>query len=337
MARKRTIRSARRAKPQAAPTSSLWIGAAVVLVAALVVALLLFVPTLSEPERPAFDGERAFAEVERQVAFGPRVPGSAAHDAARRYFVETLTPLADRVYEQAVSFTSADSSFTTSGTNIVASFNLEPERQIRVLLAAHWDSRPRADRDPDPAKRDEPVPGANDGASGVAVLLEIARILHAHPLDIGVDLVLFDLEDLGTAEQVGADSAEARIPFAIGSAAFVRNNPTYRPTYGILLDMVGDRNLRIPKEGYSRAYAPQIVEKVWAAAERVGADAFVDAPGGAVEDDHVPFLRAGIPMIDLIHLPFPDTWHTTADTPEHVSAASLQQVGEVVVEVLWSE
>lgn len=206
-----------------------------------------------------------------------------------------------------------------------------------MLLAAHWDSRPRADRDSDPAKRDEPVPGANDGASGVAVLLEIARILHANPLDIGVDLVLFDLEDLGTSAQVEADSAEARIPFAIGSAAFVRNNPTYRPTYGILLDMVGDRNLRIPKEGYSRAYAPQVVEKVWAAAERVGADAFVDAPGGAVEDDHVPFLRAGIPMIDLIHLPFPDTWHTTADTPDRVSAASLQQVGEVVIEVLWSE
>src|SRR5690606_32148742 len=159
------------------------------------------------------------------------------------------------------------------------------------------------DRDPDPAKRSRPVPGANDGASGVAVLLEIARILHANPLGIGVDMILFDLEDLGTAEQVEADAAEARIPFAIGSAAFVRNNPTYRPTFGILLDMVGDRNLRIPKEGYSRAYAPRIVEKVWAAAERVGAEAFVDEPGGAVEDDHVPFLRAGIPMVDLIHLP----------------------------------
>lgn len=331
MARTKTTRP-RRPKQAAGSRTPLWIGLAVLLVGAL--AALWF---LREPERPAFDGARAYAEVERQVAFGPRVPGSEAHDAARRYFVETLTPLADQVYEQPVAFTSADSAFSVSGTNIVASFNLQPERRIRVLLAAHWDSRPRADRDPDPAKRGQPVPGANDGASGVAVLLEIARILHENPLGIGVDMILFDLEDLGTAEQVAADAAEARIPFAIGSAAFVRNNPTYRPTFGILLDMVGDRNLRIPKEGYSRAYAPRIVEKVWAAAERVGAEAFVDEPGGAVEDDHVPFLRAGIPMVDLIHLPFPDTWHTTADTPEHVSAASLQQVGEVVVEVLWSE
>src|SRR5690606_8932351 len=213
MARTKTTRP-RRPKQAAGSRTPLWIGLAVLLVGAL--AALWF---LREPERPAFDGARAYAEVERQVAFGPRVPGSEAHDAARRYFVETLTPLADQVYEQPVAFTSADSAFSVSGTNIVASFNLQPEPRLRVLLAAHWDSRPRADRDPDPAKRSRPVPGANDGASGVAVLLEIARILHANPLGIGVDMILFDLEDLGTAEQVEAAAAEARIPFAIGSAA----------------------------------------------------------------------------------------------------------------------
>ncbi len=179
------------------------------------------------------------------------------------------------------------------------------------------------------------MPGANDGASGVAVLIEMARLLHEEPPDVGVDLVLFDLEDLG--DYATADTTAPHTPFALGSAAFVRANPTYRPTYGILLDMVGDENLRIAKEGYSQANAPRIVEKVWTAAETVGADAFVDAPGGAVEDDHLPFLRQGIPVIDLIQTPFPATWHTTADTPEHVSAASLQQVGDVLVEVIYSE
>lgn len=307
-----------------------------VAVAALVALFVFFVLALESP-RPVFDAQRTFAEVERQVAFGPRVPGSPAHDAARAYFVETLGGLADRVAEQPVRYTSADSALSVEGTNIVASFNIDPAEKKRVLLAAHWDSRPRADRDPDPAKRNQPVPGANDGASGVAVLLEIARILAEHPLDIGVDIVLFDLEDLGTSSQVDADSGAAHVPFAIGSAAFVRDNPTYRPTYGILLDMVGDRDLRIPKEGYSRTYAPHIVDEIWAAAGRVGAPAFIDEPGGAVEDDHVPFLRVGIPIVDLIHLPFPDTWHTTADTPDRVSPESLGQVGEVVVEVLWSE
>lgn len=332
MARKK---AKRRPAPTPTPTPNrtpLWIG----LVLGLVVALLVLW-YVRVPERAPFDGERAYAEVVRQVDFGPRVPGTAAHDAARAYFVETLDGLADRVNEQPVAYTSPDSALSVRGTNIVASFNLDPEEKKRVLLAAHWDSRPRADRDPDSTKHDQPVPGANDGASGVAVLLEIARVLHDHPLGIGVDIVLFDLEDLGTSEQLEADSGAARIPFAIGSAAFVQNNPTYRPTFGILLDMVGDVNLRIPQEAYSRTYARSIVEKVWDAAARVGAEAFVDAPGGAVEDDHVPFLRAGIPVVDLIQTPFPDTWHTTADTPDRVSAESLQQVGEVLVEVLWSE
>ena len=318
------------------PVRPFWKRPTVILAAGLTVGLLLLLLLTRPAPRPPFNVERAYAEVERQVAFGPRVPGSAAHDAARAYFVETLSGLADQVHEQPVVYTLPDSS-VVSGTNIVASFNLDPEEKKRVLLAAHWDSRPRADRDPDPSRHSTPVPGANDGASGVAVLLEIARILHAHPLDIGVDIVLFDLEDLGTSSQFEADSSVAHVPFAIGSAAFVQNNPTYRPTYGILLDMVGDTNLRIPQEAYSRTYARRVVAKVWDAAERVGAEAFVDEPGGAVEDDHVPFLRAGIPVVDLIQTPFPDTWHTTADTPDRVSAESLRQVGEVLVEVLWSE
>ncbi|MEP0546740.1 MAG: M28 family peptidase [Rhodothermales bacterium] len=304
-----------------------------VAVAVLVIAFVLLFPTFSAV-KPSFDAERAYADVVRQVEFGPRVPGTGGHDAARAYFVETLEALADRVIEQPVTATIGDS-VTVTGTNIVASFNLNPGVGTRIMLAAHWDTRPRADRDPDSTKHSEPVPGANDGASGVAVLLEMARLFHDDPPDVGVDLVLFDLEDLG--DYATADTSAPRTPFALGSAAFVRDNPTYRPTFGILLDMVGDKNLRIAKEGYSQQYAPRIVEKVWAAAAAVGADAFVDAPGGAVEDDHVPFLRQGIPVIDLIQSPFSDTWHTTADTPEHISAASLGQVGDVLIEVVYSE
>src|SRR5690606_22984696 len=124
---------------------------------------------------------------------------------------------------------------------------------------------------------------------------------------------------------------------AIGSAAFAEAYPAYRPAYGILLDMVCDRDLRIPKEAHSVAYARAVVDRVWAAARRVGADAFVDEPGQAVVDDHVAFLRRGIPVVGLIHTPFPATWHTTADTPDRCSAASLQQVGEVVLEVIYGE
>jgi glutaminyl-peptide cyclotransferase len=280
--------------------------------------------------RPAFDAERAFEHVERQVAFGPRIPGTEGHAAAVRYFVEELGRHAPRVVEIpfAVVVPSGD---TLRGVNVFASFR--PEASPRVMLAAHFDTRPEADRDPDPARRQDPVPGANDGASGVAVLLELARGFASRPPPVGVDLVLFDLEDLG--EYASAEGDPEALPFALGSEAFVRDHPQYRPSYGILLDMVGDRNLRIPQEAFSRQYAGAVLERVWAAAERVGAPAFVREAGGPVFDDHVPFLRAGVPVVNLIHQPFPDTWHTTRDTPEFVSPESLRQVGEVVIEVLY--
>jgi hypothetical protein len=298
----------------------------------------------AEEAAPAFSGEQALAEVRLQVAFGPRAPGSAGHRRARTYFADTLRALADRVRLQSFTYDGAgDSSRAQTGTNIIASFT--PEARERVLLAAHYDTRPAADEDPDAAKRGRPVPGANDGASGVAVLLELARLFERRPPDVGVDLVLFDLEDMGEsaaqADSTRADSTRSRTPFAIGARHFAERmeaaGPSRRPDYGILLDMVCDRNLRIPKEGHSLRRAPAVVEKVWTAAREVGASAFVEQRGPAIMDDHVPLLDVGIPMVDLIHAPFPWYWHTTMDTPAQCSAASLDQVGEVVANVVYGE
>lgn len=317
-------------------------GAALILVAILTWWLLRPPPV---PPRPFFSGAAALADVQRQVAFGPRIPGSPGHLATRRWLVQTLDSLGLQVSEQTFRYVSPrDSALRYDGVNILAQYR--PEAPQRVMLAAHWDTRAVADEDPNPARRTSPVPGANDGASGVAVLLELARLLSRHPVPqpVGIDLVLFDVEDAG--EQLSPEETARlaqggvgdtlRVPFAIGSQAFVAANPGYRPQFGILLDMVGDPALRLPKEGYSARYAPRIVEMVWAAARRVGAPAFVDKVGAAVEDDHIAFLQVGIPVVNLIQTPFPATWHTTADTPEHVSAASLEQVGRVLVEILWT-
>lgn len=282
---------------------------------------------------PRFDGNRAFRHVEAQVAFGPRYMDSEGHAAVREYLVEVLSRHSPRVVELPFTYITTDGQDTLTGVNIMASFR--PDRQPRVMLAAHYDTRPHADNDPDPARRHEPVLGANDGASGVAVLLELARHLDARPPRHGIDIVFFDLEDAG--EHAAAQGDTTAIPFAIGSEVFVQAHPNYRPTWGVLVDLVGDRNLVVPQEAYSVEHAGFVVERIWRAAERVGADAFVRRQGAAVFDDHVSFLRRGIPVANIIHQPFPDTWHTTSDTIEHISVESLQQVGDVLVELLWRE
>lgn len=291
-------------------------------------------PPIPDPvERPEFDAAQAFSDVERQVAFGPRVPGSDAHADMLDWMVARLDSLGLTVDTQPVAFADpADSTRLFEGTNVVAAFR--PEATRRVVLCAHWDSRPVADNDPDPANHTRPVPGANDGGSGVAVLLEMARILTETPPpgDIGIDLVFFDLEDLGETTGDPQD-----VPYAAGSELFMQANPNYRPEWGILLDMVGDRNLRIPKEGFSHRYAPAIVERVWAAARRVNASAFLEEVGTPIQDDHIAFLSRGIPVIDLIQTPFPDTWHTVSDLPDRVEAESLGQVGRVVIEAVWAD
>ncbi|MGH1362258.1 MAG: M28 family peptidase [Calditrichia bacterium] len=283
---------------------------------------------------PTFNGQRAFADLEKQVAFGPRVPGSEAHKNCGDYLVSELKALAGQVNEQQFNYQDKkDSTKSWPGRNIVASFNIQPKKNFRIILGAHWDCRPFADRDPDEANRTKPVPGANDAASGVAVLLEMARILKDNPPDFGVDIVFFDLEDLG--DSGAALKSDTLNPFCIGSEYFVKNNPGYRPAYGVLLDMVGDADLRLPKEGFSVTNAPHVVDQLWSAAERAKASAFVVEVGEPIMDDHYHFLKAGIPMIDIIDFDYP-YWHTVDDTPDKCSPESLQQVGNTLVEWIYN-
>ena len=311
-------------------------GKLILLIISIIVIVVIISIILKSPI-PVFDGNRAYKELVKQVEFGPRISGTVGHDKTKEYLVSQLKNYADMVSEQTFDFTDKhDTSKIYKGVNIVASFNVSYDVLNRILLCAHWDSRPFADNDPDSTKHKLPVPAANDGASGVAVLLEMARLFAESKPKVGVDIVFFDLEDIGD-ELDSTTKNSPRNPFGIGSEMFVKNNPDYYPEYGILLDMVGDKELRIPKEAYSVNRAGNVVEKVWKAASVVGSNAFVDEQGGAVIDDHIAFLEKSIPVIDLIHLPFPKTWHTVNDKPEYCSSASLQQVGNVLVKVIYNE
>jgi hypothetical protein len=270
-----------------------------------------------------FDAERAFGHLEAQVAFGPRVPGSEAHGRCLEFLRDHLAATADRVSLHSFEALSPLDSSSVTFHNVVAVFR--PEERRRILFAAHWDTRRIADRDADPANRSKPVPGANDGASGVAVLLEVATALAASPPKVGVDLVLFDGEDDGIDDRPET--------FALGSQAFVRDHPGYRPGYVVVLDMVGRRGSRIAREANSASAAPQLVEAVWNVARERELSVFVDSLAAPVMDDHIAFLAAGIPAIDLIDLADP-AWHTLSDLPENCAPETLGQVGRLVLELI---
>ncbi len=275
--------------------------------------------------QPKFDGENAFLYLKKQCEFGPRVPGTAGHKACLNYLTETLRLFADRVQTQQFIFTFGSPPQSATATNVIADFN--PQHSRRVLLCAHWDTRPWADQDPDPANHKKPVLGANDGASGTAVLLEIARLLHRQKPDVGIDIVLFDAEDAG---MYGKDRT-----FAQGSAAFARQNTSYKPEFGILLDLIGDKDLQVYQEIYSATYAPDLVKRVWDIAAYLGIHEFIPEQKYAVFDDHIPLLEAGIPCIDIIDFDYP-YWHTVQDVPENCSAASLEKIGRVVVHLIYN-
>lgn len=267
----------------------------------------------------AFDAERAFADLKRQCEFGPRVPGTAGHRRCRDYLSQVLKENADSFEAQEFAFRDGKRSLPMA--NLIARWKGTRVGARGVILAAHWDTRPSADEESDPARRRQPILGANDGASGVAILLEVARQLKRVPPDGPVWVVLFDGEDYGP----GIDR------MFLGSRHFARRLPKEAPRVGVLLDMVGDADLRLPIEGYSFRRAREIVQEVWSIARGRGYGmVFVNELGPDVMDDHLPLLDAGVKMIDIIDFDYP-YWHTLADTPDKCSANSLRIVGEVVI------
>lgn len=285
---------------------------------------------------PRFGQDSAYLYIQNQVDFGPRMPNTEAHGKTKVWLVEKMKSFGAEVIEQdfkAKAYTGEQ----LNGTNIIAQFN--PENKDRILLCAHWDTRHISDHDPDLEDQSKPVLGADDGGSGVGVLLEIARQLQANPIGIGIDLVLFDLEDYG---QGGGGSVES---WCLGSQYWSRNlhAPDYRPRFGILLDMVGSKGARFTKEGLSRSFAPKVTQKVWALAKGMGFGAtFVDVNTPELIDDHYFVNKiAKIPTIDIINRQentpsgFGHYWHTQDDTMDIISKRTLRAAGQTVLAVVY--
>lgn len=284
-----------------------------------------------------FSPDSAFAFVKAQCGFGARVPNTAAHRKAARYLAAKLTQFHANVIVQEAQLKAFDGT-SLNAKNIIAEYN--PQCDRRILLMAHWDCRPWADNDADKSKVSQPVMGANDAASGVAVLLEIARQLAIHKPAVGVDILLVDAEDWGNS----ASSADADDTWALGTQYWVKNphHPGYKPMYGILLDMVGAKGARFSREYFSKQYASAVLDEVWRVAALSGySDYFVNSDGGAITDDHVFVNKAGIPTIDIIHMDtssstgfFPE-WHTTHDTLDTIDPASLKAVGQTLLNLIF--
>lgn len=287
---------------------------------------------------PAFSQDSAYAYVAKQVAFGPRVVNTAGHKACREWLVANFKRFGAKVIEQKFEAKAYDGTIL-NGVNIIAQYN--PEHSRRIVLAAHWDTRPLADSPINEERINEPILGADDAGSGVGVLLELARQLQANPIDLGIDIVLFDAEDYGDGE---GDNPES---WALGSQYWSRNlHTSTKPEYGILLDMVGAKNARFPVEAVSYRYAPQLVQDVWNLARQMGfGNYYVLEDGGAVTDDHY-FVNtiAQIPMIDIINLPlespngrFGAHWHTHDDNMDIIDARTLRAAGQVLLAVIYRE
>ncbi|MCH5239642.1 MAG: M28 family peptidase [Muribaculaceae bacterium] len=284
-----------------------------------------------------FNADSAYNYLARQVAFGPRVPNSDEHKLTGDWLVAELNRHGGQVSQQKAILKAFDGT-NLNARNIFARFpskNPEKGKEAPILLLAHWDSRPWADKDPDPDKRNLPVDGANDGASGVAILLEIARQLSLNPVDKNIDILFVDAEDWG--EDGDEDS------WALGTKYFVENPPIkgYSPYAAILLDMVGGQGATFCREYFSERSAPHLAEAIWQTASKLGYGSFfLNRMGGAILDDHVQLIKAGIPAIDIIEYHsnddtgFNDRWHTTSDNLEGISKETLQAVGSTLLNFL---
>ena len=300
------------------------------------------------PVGPSFNADSAYAFTKAQCDFGPRDINTRGHDLCGEWIVSKFKEYGCKVTTQTATLAGYDGTKLRS-RNIMASIN--PEATTRILLCAHWDSRPWADNDPDSANWRKPILAANDAASGVAVMLELARIIgkskdeKAFNKQLGIDFVCFDAEDWGTPQW--ADVADNADSWALGAQYWSKNLPQgYEARYGILLDMVGGVGAKFYREGMSMQYAPEIVKKVWRAAREVGFGSyFPKEDGGVITDDHVPVNQfAKIPTIDIIpyyadcqQSSFGPTWHTLADNMENIDKNTLKAVGQTLVQVIYKE
>lgn len=289
---------------------------------------------------PAFSADSAYAAVAAQVAFGPRIPDTKAAAQCAQWLAAQLRRSCDTVILQPFTATLWDAT-RRSGTNIIGS--LRPGATKRILLAAHWDSRLWADHDPDASRQHSPVPGANDGASGTAILLEMARVMSAMPPSVGVDFVLFDLEDQGQPEWADGYTDNT---WCLGSQHWAANphTPVYTAVYGILLDMVGTaEGPRFTKEQVSRTYAPGLTDKLWAAAAALGyGSMFANIATDPILDDHLYVNQIlGIPMVDIVQnsptTSFFTHWHTTTDDLDAISPRTLAAVATVVMKTIYAD
>lgn len=289
---------------------------------------------------PDFDADSAYRFVEEQVNFGPRVPNTVQHKACAEYLKGKLSGYGLELLVQEAQVTAFNGA-KLNIQNIMGRFH--PERTERVFLFAHWDTRPFADRDT--KNQGKPILGANDGASGVGVLLEIARLISLTDPGIGVDIMFFDAEDYGALEgNQFSDMAQMNNTWCLGSQYWAKNMniPNYRPKYGILLDMVGAKDAVFPKEGVSMHFAPHLVNKIWNLAEELGyGDYFIKRLGGQITDDHTYInYMTGIPAIDIIHYDpdkrdFGKFHHTHNDNMSIIDKKTLKAVGQVVTEVIY--
>lgn len=291
---------------------------------AVLLAVLMAACGAGAPPAREFDGALALARISTQVAFGPRIPGTPGHAAEARWLDSLSKGQAQKVTDQRFWYHPA-SGDSVEMINVLAQFN--PAATTRVLYIAHWDSKPHASRD----TRDTlaPMPGADDGGSGVSVLLGVADALRKQPPppNIGVDLLYVDGEDFG-------DFGPPEVDVLVGAKYYAAHQLATPPQFGVLFDMIGHKDLRIPIEENSYVAAPEVVDRVWKLADQMGYGRFfTQEHGGAVIDDHIPFINAGLKVIDLIDMNYP-YWHTTQDTPDKESVESLTAVGNVAVGVI---
>lgn len=288
-----------------------------------------------EVAAPVFSGDSAYAYVQKQVDFGPRVPNTPGHQACGDWLVQKFRSFGAKVQTQEMKLRNYQGDILDA-RNIIASIN--PDNPTRILLSAHWDTRPWADSDT--VDQNKPIPGANDGGSGVAVLLELARQFQTQQPSVGVDIILWDAEDGGQTGDY--------ISWCLGSRHWSENphKPGYQARFGINLDMVGAENATFTREEFSRRFAPHVLDKVWQTAHQLGhGQYFLYVPhNGEIMDDHFYVNRYGIPMANIIHLSvgqsingFFEHWHTHGDDMETISAQTLQAVGETVLKVVLTE